>query len=214
MAKKMNHNSKIIASQAAEAYARGLEITLKLNVGLETKGKIIEIHPNALKMEGAEQAINYDMITSIKIHFPKPTLSDLIEHLKSQIVYYENDLRSWVNKMSEGTTADIVYQLEWGQNQFETSGRFFAWSEALAWINNSIAHREEEKAETTDEQILEAVIKAMKEECLRRARWPERSTSRTSSEISLCKNAGRAELLEKLESFLREMAYDIVAVAS
>jgi hypothetical protein len=115
-------------------------------------------------------------------------LEKLIRKAKDTIEWSQGDLKSFATDFAK----DPAHAFEWSQKAFESAGRQRAGQTVLAWIQT--VHKN--KPELDDDGVAALVIAEITQTVVRKAKWPDRSTSTPSNEMSLYTNAAFAEYLD------------------
>lgn len=98
--------------------------------------------------------------------------------------------RPKLNRFADSFVKDPANALEWSSDIFAAAGKL----QVAVYVLEVLTM---ERAEPVTD-LAEKLVKSLKEEALRKARWPERSTSIPSNEMSLSLNAARAEFITDL----------------
>jgi hypothetical protein len=116
-------------------------------------------------------------------------LGDLREEIKYRKNAVDSALRQFVGDFAK----DSAHAFEWSATSFENAARL----KMIKLVESYLDHDHvKQQAPRCQLEIMRGEFKA---EVLRRAKWPECSTSPTSNFMNLCVNAARAEWLETIE---------------
>ena len=95
--------------------------------------------------------------------------------------------------------------LSWSSDTFKQAARYDVAKTILAWIEQAKEQGDEYCAGRSAKEVIMQVREILHGEVMRAAKWPERSTSVPSNEISLCVMAQKAEWLERLDNVVERM---------
>ena len=141
---------------------------------------------------------------------PKPVLTrsaKAAESLASLKQYAEWGVKSGERELAEFATRfakDPAHALSWSSNTFENAARYSMNKEVLEHIAR-LSEPQDEYTTRSDEEVIRVMQREFAREVLRNAKWPERSTSPTSNEMSLRMMSARAEWLEKLDNHIERI---------
>jgi len=100
---------------------------------------------------------------------------------------------------------DPAHTFEWdGSSAFDQAARLKVNQEFLGWVK-SAQNSANEYAKPSSLAILKEVRGLLFDEVVRKARWPEHSTSFSSNEMSRCVLAHRTAMLVKLDDNLKNL---------
>lgn len=142
------------------------------------RGKTTAVHADGL-LESLEQTARWD-----------------IEHTTERLAAFALKL-----------SANAASAFEWSYNSFEDAAKQTAAQYLLELIARGRNAGDEYSARSS-EAILRELARLFNAEVLRKARWPERSTSPTSNAMSLCMMAAHAELLHTLNRYVERLGED------
>jgi hypothetical protein len=114
--------------------------------------------------------------------------------------------KSSLDKFAERFNEDAAHALDWFGQTAEQAGRNSIAKLVLKYLEVFAKQNSEESAEQKSAKMtLEIMLEEFTAECMRRARWPEHSTSSVGNYMSICLNGARAEWIEKLELSLKKI---------
>jgi hypothetical protein len=122
-------------------------------------------------------------------------LSNIRQGLNIEIDMRSRHLAEWKARFERNPSSAF----EWSQEAFQSAARLQICQDILAWLEQTFINLDDEYAAPSDRRVLEIVAGELRREVLRNAKWPERSTSPSSNEMSLHRMSARAEWLEILE---------------
>jgi len=120
-------------------------------------------------------------------------LDQLIEHANSEVRHLTATLAKWQEEFAK----DPAHALEWSSNTFRDAARIKMAKEVITFLG--FLRAGDEYSQRTEETAIRIVHTEMIKEALRKARYPEHSTSVPSNEMALAVNAARCEWLEHLD---------------
>ena len=115
-------------------------------------------------------------------------LEKLIRKAKDAIEWSQGDLKSFAADFAK----DPAHAFEWSSKAFEAAGRQRAGQTVLAWVQT--VHKNE--PDLNDDEVAVMVIAEITNTVVRKAKWPDRSTSVPSNEMSIYTNAAFADYLD------------------
>jgi hypothetical protein len=107
---------------------------------------------------------------------------------------YNEDLLAEFKSKLNGD--DPAYAFEWGRQGMEAAARIWAGRQLEFWLEQFSKGDEYVKPEP--EEVAGNVLRKIEEEVIRRARWPESSTSPVSNQIAIYRLAALAEVVAKV----------------
>ena len=133
---------------------------------------------------------------------PEPTpemradrqLDDVLDWAHREAKAAAGSLNEWRMRFEK----DPAYALEWASNAFKDAARHNVATAIIAWVE-ALRKEKDEYTTRTSSQVLRIIVDELRGEVHRKAKYPDRSTSVTSNEMSLCMNSARAEWVEWLE---------------
>jgi hypothetical protein len=104
-------------------------------------------------------------------------------------------------KWAEDFKANPARALEWSADTFKAAGRLKVANHVIAIVEFAESKRQEDPVygASSSEQVLVSILKEIRAATIHMAKYPERSTSVPSNELSICVMAAYAETLEKVE---------------
>jgi hypothetical protein len=114
------------------------------------------------------------------------------EHLAYHLDGQMSSARATLDKFEKQFATDPSYAFSWGAEAFKAAARHKVALQIQAWIRST-------NTDATFEERLASIIKELRAEVMRKAKWPEHSTSATSNLMALEMNSANAEMLETLE---------------
>lgn len=126
------------------------------------------------------------------------------EYLEDELASTISQSSAEIAKWSERLSSDPASAFEWSTNAFKAAGAH----RAATWVKEMV-EAGKEPDEYTSAPPVEKIIKAVRDylyvEVVRKARWPDRSTSAPSNEMSLLINAAMADWLEKIDRMIERI---------
>jgi hypothetical protein len=111
------------------------------------------------------------------------------------VKFAQEECDKWAAKF----TADPAYAFEWAQGPMAQAARLSVNKFVLAVLD----FEDGSMKEKTPRERVEVVCRELQQEVMRNAKWPSRSTSSVSNDMSLCMMSARADMLEKVEQCLK-----------
>lgn len=132
----------------------------------------------------------------------RQTMEYFVETIESRLKFSKKDLDEFAAKFAENP----LRALEWSADTFKKAAEFEAASIVKIMYDHQLEQRKNEQyLAKTDLQILESIRDRFREEVIRKAKWPDRSSSVPSNEVSIYLNSAKAEWLETLDQFVKKI---------
>ncbi len=129
--------------------------------------------------------------------------SFLVDDIERRVVIEKETVATWAIRLTE---EDPSRAFEWSNDAFRAAARVKVGKTVLAWIEAGKQNSVDEYSSTPScEKIIRGIRDHLYGEVVRKAKWPDRSTSVQSNEMSLEINAEMAEMLEKLDRAIERM---------
>lgn len=124
------------------------------------------------------------MVTKTK----KVQLWTLSDTLKNKAQGWLTHYKPKLTKFAQDFATDPTHTLEWSASTFDAAAKV----SVAEWVLEVL------DGQTHQEQKAKEIVAYLAKEVVQKARWPDKSTSVPSNEMSLCLNAARADLIAEV----------------
>jgi hypothetical protein len=141
---------------------------------------------------------------------PTVAAEQAIENIRYQA---DHDVKYATRAMSEFAakfTKNPTHAFEWSQSGFDEAARLQVGQTVLVYLEK-LSESGDEYSKRSPVQVLVTMASEFYGETVRRAKWPDRSTSAQSNEMSRSLSAKRAEVTEQLISAVAKVAPERLA---
>lgn len=156
--------------------------------------------------------LRYHSVQKVEPLPPKvKTKAELVaEAMESILFQVKSDKRfdqETLDKFSKRFSENALDAFEWSDSAFKAAARIHA-AKVIEYVIDAMREKQSKEVyeAPTDEAIIQELLTRFRGEVMRKAKWPQASTSPSSNYASLMQMSAMAEWLERLEVLVNRIA--------